>query len=114
VLLGLLEPGTARGFEDSFLRQAVNMSFINWILTANDLDAVSAPVRDRCLVVHIDAPSPADFEYLARRQIEERGLDPELIHLILRGFRSGQIKSLRRLNKVLDAAEAALARPMLN
>lgn len=114
VLLGLLEPTTARAFEDSFIRQPVNMGLINWILTANDLEGVSGPLRDRCVVVHIDPLKADDFEYLARRQIEQRELDPDLIGPMMRGFRTGQIKSLRRLNKLLDAAGAAMSRPMLN
>jgi len=114
ILLGLLEPTTARGFEDSYLRQPVNMSFVNWILTANDLAGVSAPIRDRCLVIHIDPITADDFEHLALRQIEQRELDHDLLPFVMRGFRSGQIKSLRKLNKVLDAANAAMSRPMLN
>lgn len=114
ILLGLLEPTTAHAFEDSYLRQPVNMSFVNWILTANDLEGVSPPIRDRRLVIQIDPITAEDFEHLALRQIEQRELDRDLLPIVLRGFRSGQIKSLRKLNKVLDAAGAAMSRPMLN
>lgn len=114
ILLGLLERETAAGFADSFIRQPINLSYLNWILTANDLDAVSAPLRDRCTVITLAPLALTDFEQVALRQIERRGLDPALIEPLRFGFRAGQIKSLRKLNKVLDAAEAALARPMLN
>lgn len=114
ILLSVLEPSAARRYADSFLRQWVDLSHVNWILTANDLQAVSQPLRDRCTIVRVPALTLADFDLLVARQIERRALDPDLIDPLRRGFRQGQIRSLRKLMRILDAAEAALSRPFLN
>jgi len=47
VLLDLLEPETASTFQDTFLRMAFDASRIIFVLTANDLDAVPAPLCKR-------------------------------------------------------------------
>ncbi|MDC6179949.1 AAA family ATPase [Ralstonia solanacearum] len=58
VLLDLLESGTARAFEDTFLRIAFDASRIIYVLTANDLAAVPAPLLSRLEVFDIPAPDP--------------------------------------------------------
>jgi len=57
VLLDLLEAGTARTFEDSFLRATFDASRIIHVLTANDLDAVPPALLSRVEV--FDIPPPA-------------------------------------------------------
>ena len=113
-LLGLLEPTTARVFPDSYLRQAVDLSRVNWIMTANSLQRVSEAVRDRCIVVTVEAMSLADMARFATREIERRDLDPALLPFILGTVQPGRSMSLRRLARMLDAAEAVLERPLLN
>jgi hypothetical protein len=113
-LLGLLEPTTARVFPDSYLRQSVDLSRVNWIMTANSLQHVSAPVRDRCIVVTVEAMSIQDLAMFAAREIERRDLDPDLLPFLLGPLRLGKAMSLRRLGRMLDAAEAARDRPLLN
>lgn len=113
-LLGLLEPSTARMFPDSYLRQAVDLSRVNWIMTANSLQQVSEAVRDRCIVVTVEAMSLSDMARFAAREIERRDLDPALLPFILGSARLGKPTSLRRLSRMLDAAEAVLERPLLN
>jgi len=58
VLLDLLEPGTARAFEDTFLRIAFDASRIIYVLTANDLAAVPPPLLSRVEVFDIPSPEP--------------------------------------------------------
>lgn len=58
VLLDLLEPGTARAFEDTFLRIVFDASRIICVLTANNLAAVPAPLLSRVEVFDIPAPEP--------------------------------------------------------
>jgi hypothetical protein len=113
-LLGLLEPTTARVFPGSYLRQSVDLSGVNWIMTANSLQHVSDAVRDRCIVVTVEAMSIQDMAMFAAREIERRDLDPALLPSILAPLRLGRSLSLRRLARMLDAAEAALERPLLN
>jgi ATPase family associated with various cellular activities (AAA) len=61
-LLTLLEPGSAKAWHDECLVMPLNLSRVNWILTANDTSALSAPFLSRVDVVRIDQPLPQHFE----------------------------------------------------
>lgn len=113
-LLGVIEPRAAKAYQDPFLQLEVDLSFVNWILMSNDLDRIAQPVRDRCIVIKLPPLQPTDFAVIAEREIERRGLAPELLPTLVQAVRSGRIKSLRKLHKALDAAAAAAARPRLH
>lgn len=114
IMLPLLEQRTAAAHVDHFLQSRVDLSFINWILLCNDLNRIAKPVRDRCIVIRMAAPSVDEIADIARREVARRGLAPELIPPLVRAVRSGRLSSLRKLHKALDAAAAAAARPLLN
>lgn len=59
-LLQMLEPGTARHFECSYYRVPFDMSRVVWIMTANDLDGIPAPLRDRSRLFILPKLSAAD------------------------------------------------------
>ena len=113
-LVGLLEKQSAASFLDNYLQLAVDLSFINWIILVNDLSRISQPLLDRCELIRLPPPSPDDVARIAAREIERRGLEPELLDAITAQVRAGNITSLRTLSKLLDAASAAASRPILN
>ena len=49
-MLQMLEPGTARHFECAYLRVPLDMSRLVWIMTANEIERVPAPLRDRARI----------------------------------------------------------------
>jgi hypothetical protein len=57
-LLQVLEPDTAKRFECPVHRVRFDLSQMNWILTANDLDRVPGPLRDRCHIFHMPLVTP--------------------------------------------------------
>lgn len=59
VLLDLLEHGTAKEFRDTFYDLEFDASRIIFILTANDLAEVPAPLLSRMSVFHVPRPQPA-------------------------------------------------------
>jgi hypothetical protein len=75
---------------------------------------VPKTVRDRCKVIQIRALTPKDLAVMAETEVCARHLEPELIAHLTRACARGQIKSLRKLNKALDAAEATLRSPTLH
>lgn len=113
-LLPFLEPSTAGRVREHFLQIDLDLRFLNWILLANDIDKVPRTVRDRCKVVQIPALTPKDLAPVAEAEVRKRHLEPELIAALTRACAKGQIKSLRKLTKALDAAEATLRRPRLH
>lgn len=60
-LLNFLENETASRFFDECLQVHVDLSHVNWIMTANDLDKIPPLLRSRIGFVQVRRPSPADF-----------------------------------------------------
>jgi hypothetical protein len=113
-LVGLFEKRSAAAHLDHFTQLTIDLSFINWVILTNDADRLSRPLLDRCRVFRLPPPTPEEIGIIAAREIERRGLEPGLVTPITQAVRRGQITSLRRLHKLLDAASAASARPILN
>jgi ATP-dependent Lon protease len=81
-LLEVLDPRQNNAFVDRYLDLPVDLSKVIFIATANYMDPVPDPLRDRMEV--IDIPGYTEREkleiarrYLVRRQQEENGLKPE-------------------------------------
>ena len=110
-LLGFLEQRTSGRLHDHYLGIDLDMSHLNWILLANDLERVPRPVRDRCKVIQMAPLSAQQIAEITAREIDRRALSPDLLPAIVKGCVQGQIKSLRKLTKILDAAEAVMKRP---
>ena len=95
-LLQFLDLTEARAFRDVYLNAAVDVSHVRWVLTANDLDRVSAPLRSRCTVVHVPAPKAEHVPALAWniiREIEvERNLQPGWFDLS--GYEMGKLQEV--------------------
>jgi hypothetical protein len=64
-LLGLLEARSAKRWHDPYVEAAVDLSHVVWIGTANTLNGVSGPLRDRCRIVQFPEPGPEHLEILA-------------------------------------------------
>lgn len=79
-LLGLLEPSSATAWHDPYIQSAVNVSHVLWLGTANSMDGIPEPLRDRCRRFVFPSPTTDHLVPLAnsilRTLIEERGLNP--------------------------------------
>lgn len=53
-LLTLIEPDTAKQYWDRCLLAPVDISNVNWILTANSLERLSAPLRSRLDIIKVE------------------------------------------------------------
>lgn len=122
-LLPLLERDQARRFVDPALEVEVDLSMCSFLLTANDLDAVPAPLKDRCRVLKVPAP---EWQHIApiveriivdiakERQLDRRWFDPlaqDEMELIQQTWQSGSIRQLRRIvETILDGRDSILGR----
>lgn len=113
-LLAFLEQRSAQRIHDHSLGIDLDLSHLNWILLANDLSKIPAPVRDRCKVIQMGPLTTYEIVAIASREVERRRLSSDLLREISRACGRGEIKSLRKLSKALDAAEAVLTRPRLH
>lgn len=113
-LIGLVQRETAKVYRDSHLQMTVDLSYLNFIFLANDLRRIAVPLRDRVKVVQLDPPTARQIADIAAQEVERRGLDPGLVPILRRATATGKIRSLRKLHKLLDAAQATKSRPLLN
>lgn len=67
-LYSLLEDETAKRFEDQSMRKLpLDASGINWLLTANSIDNVPAPIRSRMIIHKISSPNSEQSVKIAKR-----------------------------------------------
>lgn len=53
----LLEPSSAKHFEDNFFKIRFNTSHINWIMTVNEFEELPKPIQSRLTFFDIESPS---------------------------------------------------------
>lgn len=112
-LLGLLEPGNARRYRDPSLELPVDLSHVSYILTANSLEGVPGPLRDRCRVIRVPDPEPQHIGTLVRTIVRDiakrRGIDPNWIpplaqdevEVVRDAWGGGSMRRLRRAVETL-------------
>jgi len=118
VLLGMLEPESARRWLDPYVAAPVDISSVLWIGTANSLSGLPKEIRDRCRVIPFPEPKSAHIEPLAnaiiRRLTLDRGLDERWVErltgneldALVGHWQGGSIRKLARLAEgVLRARE---------
>ena len=122
-LLGFLEPETAVRYPDPALQVPLDLSHVSYIATANSLDPVPSPLRDRFRIVTFPKPGPEHLDALLAPVIAdlaaERGLDSRSIEplggderdVIAAHWRGGSVRQLRRVVEiVLRTREKAAVR----
>lgn len=109
-LLEVLDPAQNSTFRDTYLDIPFDLSKVLFITTANQLDPIPAPLRDRMEIIEI--PGYIEREkveiarrYLLPRQLRENGLEPgqvriddEALGALIRGYtREAGVRNLERL-----------------
>ena len=85
-LLETLDPEQNSTFRDNYLDQPFDLSKVLFICTANQLDTIPEPLRDRMEIIELAGYAEEDKRhianrYLVPRQIIENGLTPEQIEI---------------------------------
>jgi ATP-dependent Lon protease len=83
-LLEILDPEQNNTFRDNYLDQSFDLSKVLFICTANVLDTVPEPLRDRMEIIELQGYTEEEkkhiaFRYLIPRQIKENGIQPDNI-----------------------------------
>ncbi len=122
-LLEVLDPEQNNTFRDNYLAVPFDLSRVVFITTANMLDTVPGPLRDRMEIISLagytaDEKLQIAQRYLVRRQMEANGLKPGQIEIgddVLREIinkytREAGVRSLeRQIGQVLRNAAVRIA-----
>jgi ATP-dependent Lon protease len=108
-LLEALDPEQNSTFRDNYLDVTFDLSKVLFITTANMLDPIAEPLRDRMEIIELQGYSEEEkvhiaFRYLIPRQIEENGITVEQIEFpeeavryVIRHYtREAGVRSLER------------------
>jgi hypothetical protein len=105
VLLGMLEPSSARIWWDPYLETRVNLSRVIWLATANALEPLPAPLKDRCRIMRFPEPGPGHLAALANRLFSElvgkdpfqQPIQPDELDALARHWSGGSLRLLKRM-----------------
>jgi ATP-dependent Lon protease len=122
-LLEVLDPEQNNTFRDNYLGVPFDLSRVVFITTANMLDTVPSPLRDRMEIISLsgytaDEKLEIAHRYLVRRQLEANGLKPGQVEIgddvlrdIIQGYtREAGVRGLeRQIGQVLRHAAVRIA-----
>jgi ATP-dependent Lon protease len=108
-MLEVLDPEQNATFRDNYLGVPFDLSRVVFITTANMLDTIPGPLRDRMEIISLAGYTESEKleiarRYLVRRQLEANGLkaeqaeiDDDALRAIIRGYtREAGVRSLER------------------
>lgn len=111
-LLGFLESETSSRYPDPALQVDLDLSHVSYIATANSIDPLPYPLRDRFRIVRFPQPTADDLDALLPAVItslaSERGIDESWIAPLDRFERDAVAQhwsggSVRRLQRLVEA-----------
>jgi ATP-dependent Lon protease len=122
-MLEVLDPEQNNTFRDNYLAVPFDLSRVVFIATANLLDTVPGPLRDRMEIISLSGYTASEkFQiarrYLVRRQLKANGLKPEQVEMeddairaiVERYTREAGVRSLEReIGRVLRQAAMRVA-----
>jgi ATP-dependent Lon protease len=122
-LLEVLDPEQNNTFRDNYLGVPFDLSRVVFITTANMLDTVPGPLRDRMEIISLagytaDEKLEIAHRYLLRRQLDANGLKPGQVEIgddvlrdIIQGYtREAGVRGLeRQIGQVLRHAAVRIA-----
>src|SRR5271168_2784813 len=108
-MLEVLDPEQNSTFRDNYLAVPFDLSRVVFITTANSLETIPGPLRDRMEIISLAGYTDHEKlqiarRYLVPRQLEANGLkpeqaeiDPEALRLIIKGYtREAGVRNLER------------------
>ncbi len=119
-LLEVLDPAQNNSFQDHYIDLKVDLSQVLFIATANQMDRVPGPLRDRMEVISLPGYLPNEkleiaTRYLVPRQVKDNGLNKKQLAFSAAGLRTiideyTREAGVRRLEQRIGAVARKVAR----
>jgi ATP-dependent Lon protease len=123
-LLEVLDPEQNKTFTDHYLEAPFDLSEVTFLCTANSLETLSGPLRDRLEIIELSGYTPDEKRHIARRHLLPRrlkdhglpdgslGVSDAALDAIVRDYtREPGVRQLDRLvMKICRSAALAVAR----
>lgn len=117
-LLPLLERMTAATWECPFFQIKCDMSWVNWVMTANSRQGLPEPLQSRCMVLDLPDLTTDQLRQFAETEGARRDLPAPAMAALMDVFDCGAIinagLSLRTVSRMLDRAQTLAYKPLLN
>lgn len=123
-MLPMLEPTTASIYQDPYIQAPVDVSHINWIMTANSVSPLSLAFRDRCRILAFPRPSSEFLStYVANilpKLARDRGQPAEMFALApfqlqsLENWTDGSLRTLTSMFQAIVDEHEVYGRTMAN
>ncbi|WP_412550739.1 AAA family ATPase [Shimia sp. MIT910701] len=117
-LLPLLERMTAATWECPFFQIKCDLSWVNWVMTANSRKGLPEPLQSRCVVLDLPDLTTGQLRQFAETEGHRRSLPDAAMAALMDVFESGTIRhtnlSLRTVSRMLDRAETLANQPLLS
>lgn len=120
-MLEVLDPNQNKTFYDNYLGIPFDLSHVFFIATANSLDTIPGPLRDRMEIIQLTGYSPEEkiriaSEHLVQQALESTGLEgkgieipkPVIESIILDYTRESGVRELGRMLKKLCSKAARI------
>lgn len=109
-MLEVLDPEQNKNFSDNYLEEPYDLSQVMFITTANSLETIPAPLRDRMEIIELSSYTEYEkfnigFKHLLPKELENHGLKPDNLEIlpetmtkIIQGYtREAGVRELDRL-----------------
>lgn len=112
-LLAFLEKETARRFHDPYVQAPCDVSHVSWLMTANTMEGLPAPLRDRCRIIQFPEPGSEHLLALGHQImldiLTEQGLDHRWgssldeieLKAVAKAWPGGSLRTLRRALEIV-------------
>lgn len=112
-LLPLLQKSTAATYSCPYLQAKIDLSAVGWILLANSIENLPAPLLDRVTIFHVGYPAGEDLVNTVRRALSEYAVDDAVIRQVVLEIESGKM-TLRAIDRLKARLRDINRRPMVH
>lgn len=116
-ILDMSEPSSSLEWTCPHLNVKFDLSRVSWVMTANRIDRVPGPLRDRFRVIPIERPTLTELVTVGYLRASERLGDEAaalIVDALVSADRLGLQPTLRTVERMIESAEGVLETPLLN